>query len=67
MRPLLSYRSIVDELASLRNPRTLTLGIVNGYILTACFGALAASPCRSALSRSWSQHRRSTRRGSCAS
>ena len=41
-RPLLRYRAIVDELASLRNPRTLALGIVSGYAVTACFAILTA-------------------------
>jgi len=36
----MTLRGIVDELASLRNPRTLALGVVSGYGLTACFGLL---------------------------
>jgi len=36
----MSYRKFVDELASLRNPRTLMLGVVSGYAVTACFGVL---------------------------
>lgn len=32
----------LDELASLRNPKTLMLGIVSGYALTACFAGLLA-------------------------
>jgi signal transduction histidine kinase len=35
-------RRVLDELATLRNPRTLMLGVVSGYILTACFGVLLA-------------------------
>ncbi|MDB4957169.1 MAG: Two-component hybrid sensor and regulator [Myxococcales bacterium] len=38
----MSYRTFVEELARLRNPRTLMLGIVSGYAVTACFGALTA-------------------------
>src|SRR4051812_41399394 len=33
---------LLDDLASLRNPRTLMLGVVSGYVLTACFIVLAA-------------------------
>jgi signal transduction histidine kinase len=40
VRALFSYRNIVDELASLRNPRTLALGIVSGYAVTSCFAVL---------------------------
>jgi signal transduction histidine kinase len=35
-------RAVLDELASLRNPKTLLLGVVSGYALTACFGILVA-------------------------
>ena len=33
-------RTILDELASLRNPKTLRFGVVSGYSLAACFGVL---------------------------
>jgi signal transduction histidine kinase len=33
-------RKIVEELASLRNPRTLRLGIVSGYAMAGCFSVL---------------------------
>jgi len=33
----MSLRGIADELATLRNPQTLKLGIISGYALTACF------------------------------
>ena len=33
---------VLDELASLRNPRTLQFGVISGYVLTACFAALLA-------------------------
>lgn len=33
-------RRLLDELASLRNPKTLMLGVVSGYALTACFAVL---------------------------
>jgi signal transduction histidine kinase len=36
------YRTFVEELASLRNPRTLMLGVVSGYALTASFAVLLA-------------------------
>jgi signal transduction histidine kinase len=35
-------RAIRDELASLRNPNTLLLGVVSGYAITACFAVLTA-------------------------
>lgn len=35
-------RGLVDELASLRNPKTLKLWIVSGYALTGCFAVLVA-------------------------
>lgn len=35
-------RKFLDELASLRNPKTLMLGVVSGYALTACFAVLVA-------------------------
>ncbi len=35
-------RRILDELASLRTPRTLRLGVISGYALTACFAVLVA-------------------------
>lgn len=33
-------RRFLDELAVLRNPKTLLLGVVSGYALTACFAVL---------------------------
>ena len=33
----MSLRRIADELATLRNPQTLKLGIISGYALSACF------------------------------
>lgn len=36
------WRALIDELARLRDPRTLLLGIVSGYALTACFAVLLA-------------------------
>jgi signal transduction histidine kinase len=35
-------RRILAELAALRDPRTLLLGVVSGYAVTACFGVLLA-------------------------
>jgi signal transduction histidine kinase len=35
-------RRLADELAPLRNPRTLMLGVVSGYVLLACFAGLLA-------------------------
>jgi signal transduction histidine kinase len=36
-------QSVFDELASLRNPKTLMLGVTSGYALTACFAVLVAA------------------------
>ncbi|MEO7096790.1 MAG: ATP-binding protein [Polyangiales bacterium] len=38
----MNRRRLLDELASLRNPKTLMLGVVSGYALTACFAVLTA-------------------------
>lgn len=34
----MNLRTITDELASLRDPQTLKLGVISGYALAACFG-----------------------------
>ena len=39
---MVNRRRFFDELASLRNPKTLMLGVVSGYALTACFAVLTA-------------------------
>lgn len=44
-------RRLLDELASLRNPKTLMLGVVSGYALTACFGILLAAALASGVLR----------------
>ena len=38
----MSPSAVLDELATLRNPRTLRMGIVSGYVLTTCFAVLLA-------------------------
>ena len=37
----MTWRRIAEELATLRHPRTLRLGVVSGFALTACFIVLA--------------------------
>lgn len=39
----MNRRRVLDELASLRNPKTLMLGVVSGYALTACFAVLTVA------------------------
>ncbi|MFN0248126.1 MAG: sensor histidine kinase [Kofleriaceae bacterium] len=33
---------LIDELATLRNPKTLRMGVISGYVLTVCFAVIVA-------------------------